>query len=135
MGRRVVISAATLALVALAPVAAEAAPGHRHARPFFPRTTVFIAPFYAMPPFYYRYPPVYYPSAPVTYIEQGPQAPQTLVPPQLFSGALWYCPSVGVYYPNVPQCPVDWQRVTPPPPPEKALESQEPPGVAGGDGG
>jgi len=81
----------------------------------------YAAPFYGYryyypPPYPYSPYPYYYPPPPVTYIEQQPPA-QPGVAPQLHSGAYWYCPAAGAYYPSVPSCAGGWQKVPPPPPP------------------
>jgi len=82
---------------------------------------VFFPPLYAYPRYYYP-PPYYAPVPPPIYIEQGveqgvPPPAQPGVAPQIHSGALWYCPAAGAYYPIAPSCPSGWQRVDPPPPP------------------
>jgi hypothetical protein len=124
-GKRVISFAAALLVAGLGANIAQAAPGHgrghshshSHRHHFVPRA-VFFAPLYAYPRYYYPPPYLdyYYPSPLVTYIEQQPPA-QPGVAPQIHSGALWYCPAAGAYYPSAPSCPGGWQRVEPPPPP------------------
>ena len=123
MIKNALLLAVALVLTGFAAPEAVAGPGHghrhHHRHHFFPRAVLF-APLYAAPlyyrpaPAYYPPAPAYYPPAPVQYIEQ-PAVPQAGVAPQLYSGAYWYCPSSGGYYPAVPSCPGPWTRVPPPP--------------------
>jgi hypothetical protein len=122
--RRVIPFAAVLLAAGLVASIAQAAPGHggRHHshRHYFAPRAVFFPPLYAYPRYYY--PPPYYAPVPPVYIEQGveqgvPPPAQPGVAPQVHSGALWYCPAAGAYYPIAPSCPSGWQRVEPPPPP------------------
>lgn len=85
---------------------------HHHRHHFVPRV-FFAAPLvYAVPRYYY--PPAYYAPPPPVYIEQGvPPQSQYGAQPQLHSGAYWYCPAAGAYYPQAPSCPGGWQRVAP----------------------
>lgn len=121
MLRTVLVSAAALFATGLGAPEAEAGPGHRshrhhhhHRHHYVPRA-VYFAPLFAVPRYYYP-PSPYDPPAPVQYIEQ-PAVPQPGVAPQLYSGAYWYCPSSGAYYPAVPSCPGPWTKVPSPPPP------------------
>ena len=117
MIKTALLSAVALLVTGFSAPDAEAGPGHRHRhhhhRHFFVPRAVLFAPLFAAP-LYYRPAPAYYPPAPVQYIEQPP-VPQSGVAPQLYSGAYWYCPFAGAYYPAVPNCPGPWQRVAPPP--------------------
>jgi hypothetical protein len=116
------VSLAVLISGALASGVAEARPGgrgfahhgggHGGGRVFIYAAPIFVGAYLASR--YYYPPPVYVaPPQPTVYIEQGAPAP---VPPQ--AQAYWYyCPVSRAYYPQVPTCAADWQRVAPQPPP------------------
>lgn len=109
---RVLVS---LLVAALALPGAAFAAGNRSGHHHFHHHAVFVgSTFYFGSPWYpygYYYPPYYY----------GPYYEATSVPPSVYvekfegkpdanSGEI-YCPSSGLYYPDVPDCANGWQRI------------------------
>jgi len=102
-----------LAAALVLPEAASAA-GNRSGHHFHHRTVFVGSAFYFGSPWYpygYYYPPYYY----------GPSYEATSLPPSVYvekfegkpdanSGEI-YCPSAGLYYPDVQECSNGWQRI------------------------
>lgn len=102
--------------------------GQAWADPYWrhPRSSVQFG-FQFGPPWGYPYPvypaPLYWPPAypgvivtspppPPVYIERTPVQPDV---PVLESGYWYYCQEAQAYYPQVRQCPGNWQKVSPQP--------------------
>jgi hypothetical protein len=114
----IALTGAVVLAVASAPASAH---GH-YGRGYGPSVRFYIGPplwgpyYWGPPPIavappYGYYPPVVVaPAAPPVYVERDPESAPSAEPPAQW----WYwCTNPQGYYPNVKECSVPWQRVTP----------------------
>jgi hypothetical protein len=118
----VVLLVAVVALLAVAPLYAEAGGRGVRSRVFIGVGPAWWGPYpYYSYPYYYGYPWPYYPpyyaypplvrQEPPVYIEQPTiEASTPEAPPQAY---WYYCSPAGGYYPAVKECPDPWVKVPP----------------------